>query len=333
VKYTLWNRKKGVGKISTDTTLNIALSLLQKKLLVARPISKPTGSWQTISKKQIDLRAIEGENFYKARRGASTDPYGVFWLEIIQVKSDGNLIASNLFEKGKWKIKQVTEVLESEFVYPAVSGKNIDRWNATPREYVLIVQDPKERKGYSEMIMKNNYPRTYSYLLKFKEILLSRAAYKKYYADSNHPFYSQYNIADYSFTRYKVVWKRMANDIIATVISQYKTPFDYKTIISTDTTSLIATDDENEAHYICSIINSVPVREFIKSYSSAGRGFGAPSVMQHIAIPKFESQNEIHKKLTMISKNCHKLKAEGKENELGRLEDDNVELVRTLFGI
>jgi type I restriction-modification system DNA methylase subunit len=333
VKYTLWNRKKGIGKISTDTTLDKALPLLQKRILAARPIGKPTGSWQTISEKQGDLGAIEGENYYKARRGASTEPYGVFWLNINQVMSDGNLIVSNVFEKGKWEIKQVNEVLESDLIYPAVSGGNIDRWNATPREYVLLVQDPKERKGYSEMIMKNNYPRTYSYLLKFKEVLLSRAAYKKYHADSNNPFYSQYNIADYSFTLYKVVWKRMANDIIATVITQFKTPFGYKIIIPTDTTSLIAIDDENEAHYICSIINSNPVREFIKSYSSAGRGFGAPSVMSHVAIPKFVPQNEIHNKLAMISKNCHKLKAEGREKEIKILEEDNDELVKTLFGI
>jgi hypothetical protein len=35
----------------------------------------------------------------------------------------------------------------------------------------------------------------------------------------------------------------------------------------------------------------------------------------------------------MISKNCHKLKAEGREKEIKILEEDNDELVKTLFGI
>jgi len=334
VKYTLWNRKKGVGRIPTDAILNEALPSLQKKILAARPMGKPTGSWQTISEKQQALGSIEGENVYKARRGASTEPYGVFWLKINQVMSDGKVMVDNLFEKGKWKIMQVKdEVLESELIYPAVSGGDIDRWKATPIEYVLIVQDPKERRGYSEEIMKLKYIRTYSYLLKFKEALLNRAAYKKYHADSNNPFYSQYNVADYSFMPYKVVWKRMANDIIAAVISQYKTPYGYKTVIPADTTSFIAINNEIEAHYICSIINSAPVRDFIKSYSSAGRGFGAPSVMEHVAIPDFDLHNEIHKKLATISTNCHKYKVEGNDAAILKLEEENNELVRKLFGL
>jgi hypothetical protein len=92
-----------------------------------------------------------------------------------------------------------------------------------------------------------------------------------------------------------------------------------------------ATDNESEAHYLCAIINSKPVRDFIKSFSSAGRGFGTPSVMEHVGIPKFDPKNPLHQKLSEISKKCHQLKAEGKDSEIEKLEKENDELVWKLF--
>ncbi len=198
---------------------------------------------------------------------------------------------------------------------------------------MLVVQDPKSRRGYPEDFMRKNYPRTYSYLLKFKEILLSRPLYKKYHDQVEAPFYSQFNISEETFAKYKVIWKRMTNDLIATVISQFKTPFAYKTIIPLETTALISTPNISEAHYLCAIINSKPVRDFIKSFSSAGRGFGTPSVMEHVGIPKFDPKNPIHQKLAEVSKKCHQLKFECKEKEIEKLEKENDKLVEKLFKI
>jgi hypothetical protein len=142
-----------------------------------------------------------------------------------------------------------------------------------------------------------------------------------------------YGISSNTVATYKVVWKRMAKDIIASVVSTSKTKIGYKTIIPTDTTSFFAANNESEAHYLCAIINSNPVRDFIKSFSSAGRGFGTPSVMEHVGIPKFDPQNALHLKLAEISKQCHQLKLEGKDAEIKKLEKENDALVEELFGI
>ncbi|MEM7816483.1 MAG: hypothetical protein QXZ20_01065, partial [Candidatus Aenigmatarchaeota archaeon] len=112
-----------------------------------------------------------------------------------------------------------------------------------------------------------------------------------------------------------------------------KTPFGDKIVIGSDTTARFPTNSEPEAHYLCAIINSKPVRDFIKSFSSAGRGFGTPSVMEHVGIPKFDPKNLLHQKLSEISKKCHQLKAEGKEKEIEKLEKENDELVKKLFKI
>jgi len=333
VPYTLWTRKKGIGKIITSLNLDKAKPLLQRKRLLATPISFPSGSWQTIDKSQKWLTYIQGKNVYQAYLGARVEPYGVFWLEIRQVLSSGDLIIRNLSEKGKRLISNVVERIEADLVFPAIRGRDIERWYISSRLYVIITQDRKKRTGHSELKMKSDWPRTYGYLLRFKEVLLNRAAYKKLHAHSGSPFYSQYSIADYTFARYKVVWKRMANDIVAAVITQHKTLFGFKTIIPLDTTSLIATNKENEAHYLCAIINSRSVRDFIKSFSSAGRGFGTPSIMQHVGIPRFDPKDKLHKKLAELSDNLHDLKAKNELEKVERLENEVDASVKNLFGI
>ena len=196
-----------------------------------------------------------------------------------------------------------------------------------------MVQDPEKSEPYREEKMKNEWPQTYNYLTKFREVLLSRGSRPVRELAERTAFYAMFGIGRYTVARYKVVWKRMASDLVAAVISQTKMEFGWKGVIPTDTTSLIAAESEDEAHYLCAILNSVAVRRFIKSYSSAGRGFGSRSVMAHVGIPKFEKSSAVHKRLSALSKVLHRLKDEGKEEDIKRREKEVQETVRELFGL
>jgi len=198
---------------------------------------------------------------------------------------------------------------------------------------VLMVQDPEKSEPYPEKKMKKEWAHTYNYLTKFREVLLSRGSRTVRELAKRTAFYAMFGIGRYTVARYKVVWKRMASDLVAAVIGQAKTDFGWKMIIPTDTTSLIATEDEDEAHYICAILNSEHVRRFIRSYSSAGRGFGAPSVMEHVGIPKYDDKNKIHKFLSGVSKRLHKLREEDAEGKISELEKDVDKYVGALFRV
>ncbi|MCK4294450.1 MAG: N-6 DNA methylase [Planctomycetes bacterium] len=333
VPYTVWRRKKGVGRVRTDLKLKEAKRLLEKERLIAKPIGKSNGSWQTLKETDVGLESVKGASAYHARLGARVEPYGVFWLEVGEVLSSGDLIVRNLPEKGKREIKKVEERIESDLVFPAVRGKDIERWGTRSEINVLMVQDPEKREPYSEVRMKSDWPKTYNYLTKFKKILLSRGSKPVRQLAERTAFYAMFGIGLYTIARYKVVWKRMASDLVAAVISQAKTNFGWKTIIPTDTTSLFATKVKDEAHYLCAIVNSTPVRKFIKSYSSAGRGFGAPSVMEHLGIPKFKRGNETHKKLSELSRMLHTFKLKGEDEKIAEFEREVDRAVCTLFGL
>ena len=147
----------------------------------------------------------------------------------------------------------------------------------------------------------------------------------------NTEFYAMYGIGEYTFAKYRVVWKRMASRIDAVVLSSIKTDYGIKKIISTDTTSLFAVNDKEEAHYLCAILSSELVDSFIKSFSQAGRGFGAPSVMNNLAITKFAADNKIHRKLAELSEEAHGHVQ--KEKPTQDVENEINELVRKLWNI
>ncbi|MGB9853083.1 MAG: Eco57I restriction-modification methylase domain-containing protein, partial [Candidatus Kapaibacteriota bacterium] len=279
--YFVWTKKKGVGKIATDKLLDEVLPLLQKRRYVAKPVGSMVGAWQTYLAGEEKLSKIQGKNYYKAQYGVETKPYGVFWIKILQVLSDKNVIISNLAEKGKVEIPKVEERVENDLIYPALRGADIKRWQSTNEIFTFLTHD-KNGKPIEEDSLKTNFPRTYGYFVKFKTHLLNINAKSTKRIRQQKTFYAMFGVDNNTFSNYKVVWGYMGNDILASVVSEIRTRFGYKKVIPLYTTCFFPTNLESEAHYLCAIINSKPVRDFIKSFSSAGRGFGTPSVMEHI---------------------------------------------------
>ncbi|MEO0131223.1 MAG: N-6 DNA methylase, partial [candidate division WOR-3 bacterium] len=335
VPYIVWLKRKGVTKISPDTLLNEVFKLTNRKKMLAKPISSETSPWQNYERAG-HLLPVKGLNYYRAKIGARTEPYSIFWLKIIDIIGGGNLLIENITEgKRKKQIKKLeARIIENEFVYPSLRGADVSRWGYKAQLYTLILNDPDNpTKPFPEKLMKLKFPLTYSYLLNFKSELLDREAYKKFHLKAGRPFYAQFNISRDTFANYKVVWKRMTDDIFACVLPPIKTLFGYKVAIPLDTTSFIAASSELEAHYLCSILNSKLVREFIRSFSSTGRGFGSPSVINYLGIPRFDTNNLLHRNIADISKKFHQLKIEGNDIEIKKLEKENDELIKKLFRI
>ncbi len=91
---------------------------------------------------------------------------------------------------------------------------------------------------------------------------------------------------------------------------------------------------------MCAILNSALIRFCVRSYSSAGRGFGTPSVIKHFRVPKYENEDERHLRISELSKRAHGLAEryyEGQELEAGEklreVEEGIDKAVAELYGI
>jgi len=322
IPVTEWKRKPRIGRIPPEWSLDKVRANCETRQAQAVPVDpkKVFSSWQTAGAGELKLYSqLKGENPYRAHLGVNADPYGIFWLQIEEVRPDGLVVVKNLHDRGKSEIKSVKTSLESDLIYPAVTGKDIIKFGIKSSFYILVTQDPLKRMGYDEEYLGSQYPLTYAYLIEFKNFLVKRALYKKYFYKEikkggkivdripSAPFYSQYNVSGKTFSKYRVTWKAMASKMSAVVLSSVRTDIGMKSIISTKVTSFIPTNNKNEAHYLCAVLNSELVNNFISSFSAAGRGFGTPSVMENLAIPLFSAKNKIHKTLAALSEKAHHL--------------------------
>ena len=255
----------------------------------------------------VRLRSIEGRGAYRAYRGASTEPYGVYWLSISRASSDagperargtrprGTLIIGNLPERGKRVVPKVTDVeIEADLVYPAVRGAEIRRWRATPRLHIVMPQDPQIREAYPEAWLQATCPKTYRYLQRFKAVLLSRGSRVVRALAHKSAFYAMYGIGPYTMTWHKVVWQRFATDMQAAVVGPASHPdLGRKPVIPTDTTAMVPARSPSEAHYLCGVLNAPATRRFIRSFSAAGtiRATGLPWLVTSTLRPRLTTRS------------------------------------------
>lgn len=66
--------------------------------------------------------------------------------------------------------------------------------------------------------------------------------------------------------------------------------------------------------------------------SKTEQSFGAPSIMQHVGIPKYDPKNALHAKLGGLSKELHELVTAGEnQSEIEKKEKEVNALVTDLF--
>ena len=311
--YILWQKTKP-GRICVDFTLDEVERRTKQIDLAAQPVNKsePTSPWITARPEALSaLEKVVGKSAYQGHEGVNSGgANGVYWLRILEETPDGPLMIENLHNVGKRVVKQVPPTLiEPGLIYPLLRGRDVGHWHAWPSAYILMVQDPQKRTGYDESWLKVEYPLTYGYLKEFEDVLRQRSAYKKYFDPQKDPFYSMYDVAEYTFKPYKVVWREQASILTAAVAASAT-----GNIIMPDHKLMLAEcQNVNEAHYLCALMNSSPAHYIVVSYAVTVQM--NTHILENIGIPKFDSGNPLHQSLSSLSQQAHQLAAQGKEGE------------------
>ena len=331
--YLYWKKAVKGKSIAIDSSLDDVLQMTERKQFAAEPVDAKdlTSPWLTGKPKAIRaVKKILGQSDYIAHEGINSGgANGVYWMDIIDKRPDGLVVVSNITEGTRIKVENIQMAIEPDLLYPLLRGRDVKRWYAEPSAHILMVQDPVTRRGIDEDEMKTNYPKTYLYLKRFETMLRKRAAYKRYFR-SDAPFYSMFNVGEYTLAPYKVVWPWISTGIRAAVVSES----DGKSVCPEHNTSFLDSWREDEVHFICALLNSAigdfTIRTF---YSGGGGGIASPAVLQKIRIPKFDSANKVHQELAGLSQNAHYAVTIGDEAGLRELEERIDELVAQIWGL
>jgi len=333
--YTLW-RKAKPGRIGMDLSLGEVEERTTRRLLSARLVNEAelTSPWLTASSAALAaLQKAVGPSAYRAHAGACTWINGVYWLRIVDRRPDGLLLVENLHDVGKAEVKQVQALVEPDLVYPLLRGRDVTRWRAQPSAHILMVQDPVKRSGYDESWLKVTCPRTHAYLKQFEDVLRQRSGYRKYFDPVKDPFYSMYDVADYTFAPYKVMWPEVGHTVRAgAAVVEEDCLLGARSLIPDHTLIMVPVGTAEEACYLAALLNSSPSTVVVQGYVSL---HPSPHVLQHVAIPKFDPFSPLHQSLASLSQRAHQLAVSGKEGEaeLGGVEEEIDRLAAQLWGI
>jgi SAM-dependent methyltransferase len=274
---------------------------------------------------------LVGPSDYVAHLGANSGgANAVFWVEVIE-RCGACVKIRNMAAQGKRQVQAVETVIEPDLLYPLLRWGDVARYRAAPSAHLLLVQDPQTRRGIDQQTLAGRYPLTYEYLKRFRPLLASRAAYRRY--QDGGPFYAMYDVGPYTLSAAKVVWRRMDRRTNAAVVETLDDPrLGPRPVIPQETCVLVACDSAAEAYYLCGLLNSALVTFLVTAHSvRGGKGFGSPAMLDVLRLPRFDPQKPCHQELAACCRQAHQ--TSGDPSSLALLQQRIDALAADLWGL
>lgn len=267
------------------------------------------------SSEELDeFSKVVGDSYYTGREGIEFYPQELFLLNFLpEMPRRSSAVAVTNFQnpKSKYKIPKGVYYLETAFLYPLVKGKDVSRFHVDYSGFVVpFPYENLSRAAIPPTNLSQKAPLLAAYFNQFKDIIEAQTDYNnKIIGEQNvTAFYSLARVGAYSYGTDFVVF-RDNSKWGAAVISEIETPWgemkrpafqNHAVSISQDINGRFITNDE--AHYICAVLNSSSVTKYIVN-SSDSRTF---KINVPVNIPQYNPENKTHCRLSELSKIAHK---------------------------
>lgn len=244
----------------------------------------------------------------QGRKGVTVDLNGIYFVEIVRTGKNGLVEIETCPEAGKTNIGPKQRFwVEPDMLYPLLKGaSDFSACSIHPKKdlYVLVPNSGITKGAYeaADSRLKSELLKTYDYFKAFKRLLEQRSTYKG--RMPNAPFYAIYNVGEYTFARWKVIWAEQ-KEFCAAVASTAPMPCKGEQVFIPDHKLFFADFDTPElAYFLCGLLNSSLVRSFISSHVIKTQ---IGNIFKHLNIPCYDETNELHRRLaTVTQKNHHK---------------------------
>ena len=307
VPYYSWVKRRDLTRLTYNSYSNFEEISSQVEIIeqIAVPAIENDNSslWLTTSSDRLDkLKKVLGQNEYQARTGVFTGgANAVYWLDLISVDKD-LVTVKNITARAKRKVEEVQVTIEPDYVYPMLKGSNVRRWHCDYDSYLLC---PHSESTKMWPVSKEISPKTYQYLEMFKNSLDTRKGFAGWEKEiQKQEFHAILRIGDYTFSKYKVVWKYIATEFICSVVGSVEDKFlGEKILLPNEKIMYVGTDSELEAYYLCGVLSSSLVSECVKSYMNPTSI--SAHVLNKLNIPSFDNTNDVHIQIAGACKDGH----------------------------
>lgn len=295
----------------SETTFNTYFSVIDGVVGKAS-VSRSAFTYAKDQNELSDFNVITGNTMYIGREGVEYYPQELQLLHPIHIIKKGALVQCANYQSSKSKIpvgKQTPE-LETAYLRPLIKGISISRFHVEPSEYIVAfpydIQHNQTPLSVSELLDKA--PNLLKYYAANKDYFTVQTAYSdKIIGKKNAEYYAlartgRYCHADwYVIFRDNTKWVAAVTGKINTDWGGTKIPAFQNHCVSICEGANGNFITEDEAHYICAILNSHIVEDYILSTSDK-RTF---KIRIPVKILPFDPDNSFHTKLSDLSKQAH----------------------------
>lgn len=271
----------------------------------------------------------------KVKEGATLVPRSFWFIDFVVHETLGFDASTPLVKtsedilsgaKEPWRGIEIRGNVEADFIYATILGGDILPFGFSKLRPLVLPIEPTS-SGYRLLDVNNLRSRGFvhmaDWLEKCQKLWEKKATSKSLNDYPRIVSWINYNnkLTNQNPTkRFIILYNASGTNIASCVVDRENLP---PFVISQTTVKpygfvvdsksfYYETNDENEAHFICSILNSNVLNEAIKPLQPRGL-FGEREIQRRpfmFPIPKFDKNNPKHAKLAQISKQCHnKLKA------------------------
>ena len=189
-------------------------------------------------------------------------------------------------------------------IYPLVKGASdfdacyvkIDDPNYTGEHLFTFVPNktiaPKDYASLEADMASPRLQRTSKWFAGYKELLLNRSTYRRHMPDA--PYYSVYNVGDYTLKPWKVIFPEMGKVKAAVVGSREVPGYGLRPVVPDHKIYFAAFDSPDEAMFLCGLINNPSVVEVLTSYLV---DIQMGNILKNLALPEYDASNSEHQEL------------------------------------
>ena len=268
------------------------------------------------SVKLDEYRALRVRSAWvQGRKGITTDLNGVFFVDVMGFDPTTS-IAQIRTRPGKGKTDigaEKTVRIEATLLYPLLKGAgdfSLNQLHIKQQLYAIVPNGGIDRAALNEAQTKLNLPglaKTRRYFDGFRQQLKARSTFRRYLAKQNAHHAVIFNVGQYTFAPWKVVWPEIGN-FRAVVVGSADTAFgDRRPVVPDHKLYFAAFHHEIEAYFLCGILNCSVVRSLIQGQNV---GLQVGDVFKHFDPPRFDQTDRSHLRLAASTRAAHRTQDE-----------------------
>jgi hypothetical protein len=324
VPYELWEARKGESR-SISATLALADVLKKIKLtdMEAHQVDGDGSPWAILEPgRMATLKGLAGSSIWvEGRKGITTDLNGVYFVPVLQ---DNGNTASPLVEiqtrpdAGKSDIGAAKKVwIEPTMLYPLIKGaSDFSACYLAPKDnlFALVPNSGIRKADYeaSETALSTSVRKTKAFFNGFKARLETRSTLRGRMPGA--PYYAMYNVGDFTFKPWKVIWAEMSGSFSAAVAGKGKVPMiGLRPYVPDHKIYFVALDHKATAHYLCGLLNAPMVAEFVESHNIS---IQVGDIFKHMQLPSYNAKDATHIALAADVEKAHTIDDKKKRADL-----------------